>query len=103
MYFYNIPSLGIGLPYEIELHRGATEVSATDLLGHAILGNSDLSQEDNTTRNVTIAAIAKTPDDEDPYHSLSISFGFPDNSPIRWLILSEVQICTQQGTYIVHL
>ena len=94
LFFYNIPSMGIGLPHEIELNWGNMNLAFTPFrLGHAVLGNSDLSQEDNTTRNVTIAAIADDNDDETDYTALSITFRFSDANPIRWLILSEVEIC----------
>ena len=100
LFFYNIPSMGIGLPHEIELYWGdSNTVFTPNRLGHAVLGNSDLSQEDNTTRNVTIAAIADTNDDETDYSALSITFRFSDANPIRWLILSEVEICTSAGVY----
>ncbi len=97
LFFYNIPSMGIGLPHEIELNWGTSTILANNRLGHAVLGNSDLSQEDNTTRNVTIVAIAEDSGDETDYGSLSITFHFSDANPIRWVILSEVEICTDQG------
>jgi hypothetical protein len=62
-----------------------------------VLGNSDLSQEDNTTRNVTIAVIAGDRGDVTPYAALSITFRFSDDNAIRWLILSEVEFCTDPG------
>ena len=86
---------------KIELNWGTSPVEATNHLGHAVLGNSDLSQEDNTTQNVTIAAIADDSGDETGYQSLSITFRFSDANPIRWLILSEVEICTGQGMYCI--
>ncbi len=94
LFFYNIPSMGIGLPHEIELSRGTSEIITNSPLRYAVLGNSDLSQEDNTTRNVTIAAIAE---DSGEYRSIAITFCFSEADPIRWLILSEVEICTDQG------
>ena len=94
LFFYNIPSMGIGLPNEIELNRGTSQIIADSPLRYAVLGNSDLSQEDNTTRNVTIAAIAE---DGGEYRSIAITFRFSEADPIRWLILSEVEICTDQG------
>ena len=101
LYFYNIPLMGIGLPHEIELNWGNTNLLFTpNRLGRAVLGNSDLNQEDNTTRNVTIAAIADDSGDGINYTSISITFCFSGASPIRWLILSEVEICTGQGMYI---
>ena len=98
LFFYNIPSMGIGLPHEIELNWGNINLVFTpNRVGHAVLGNSDLSQEDNTTQNVTIAAIADTNDDVTNYTAFSITFRFSDANPIRWLILSEVEICTNSG------
>ena len=110
LFFYNIPSVGIGLPHEIELKWGNVDMNlifTNNRLGHAVLGNSDLSQEDNTTRNVTIAAIADGSDDETDYQALSITFHFSDANRIRWMILSEIEICTDQGMYfcfnMVHI
>ena len=101
LFFYNIPSMGIGLPHEIELKWGDTTlINTPNPLGRAVLGNSDLSQEDNTTRNVTIAAIADDSGDETNYRAISITFRFSDASPIRWLILSEVEVCTSSGVYV---
>ena len=101
LFFYNIPSMGIGLPHEIELRWGdITLIDTPNPLGRAVLGNSDLSQEDNTTRNVTIAAIADDSGDETNYRAISITFRFSDASPIRWLILSEVEVCTSPGVYV---
>ena len=98
LFFYNIPSMGIGLPHEIELNWGSmNQAFANNRLGLAVLGNSDLSQEDNTTRNVTIAAMADTNDDMTDYTAFSITFRFSEANPIRWLILSEVEICTDSG------
>ena len=100
LFFYNIPSMGIGLPHEIELNWGdRNSIFTPNRLGHAVLGNSDLSQEDNTTRNVTIAAIADDSGDETDYLAFSITFRFSDANSIRWLILSEVEICTSAGVY----
>ena len=104
LFFYNIPSMGIGLPHEIELNWGNVNLIFTpNRLGYAVLGNSDLSQEDNTTRNVTIAAVADDSGDEIDYQALSITFCFSDANPIRWLILSEVEICTGQGMYCIKI
>ena len=44
-------------------------------------------------QNVTIAVI---PDNiGDAYRAVSITFRFSDTSRIRWLILSEVEICAE--------
>ena len=98
LFFYNIPSMGIGLPHEIELMWGnVNTVLAMNPLRYAVLGNSDLSQEDNATRNITIAILPDNIGDE--YTAVSITVRFPDASCIRWLILSEVEICTE-GTRV---
>ena len=97
LFFYNIPSMGIGFPHEIELMWGDNTVLVYNPLRHAVLGNSDLSQSDNTTRNVTIAVLPENIGDT--YGAVSITFHFSDTSGIRWLILSEVEICTE-GTSV---
>ena len=98
LFFYNIPSMGIGFPHEIELNWGdVNTVIVNNSLRHAVLGNSDLSQEDNTTRNITIAVLPDNIGNE--YKEVSITIRFPDASRIRWLILSELEICTE-GTRV---
>ena len=97
LFFYNIPSIGVGFPHEIELMWGDNTVLVDNPLRHAVLGNSDLSQSDNTTRNVMIAVLPNNIGDE--YRAVSITIRFPDASRIRWLILSEVEICTE-GTRV---
>ena len=97
LFFYNIPSIGVGLPHEIKLMWGEKTVLVNNPLRYAVLGNSDLSQEDNTTRNITIVAIPDNIGDE--YRAVSITFRFSNTSHIRWLILSEVEICTE-GTRV---
>ena len=97
LFFYNIPSMGIGFPHEIELTWGDNTVIVDNPLRHAVLGNTDLSQSDNSLRNVTSAVL---PDNiGDGYRAVSITFRFSDANRIRWLILSEVEICTE-GSYM---
>ena len=97
LFFYNIPSMGIGFPHEIELTWGDNTVIVDNPLRHVVLGNTDLSQSDNSFRNVTITVL---PDNiGDDYRAVSITFRFSDASCIRWLILSEVEICTE-GTRV---
>ena len=103
LFFYNTPSMGIGLPHEIELNWGdVNTVLAMNQVGHAVLSNSDLSQEDNTLRNVTIIAIPDDSGNETDYRAVSITFRFSDTRRIRWLILSEVEICncTDKGIHV---
>ena len=102
LFFYNTPSKGIGLPHEIELNWGdVNTVLAMNQVGHAVLSNSDLSQEDNTLRNVTIVVIPDDSGNETDYTAVSITFRFSDTRHIRWLILSEIEICTE-GTWCYY-
>ena len=101
LFFYNIPSMGIGFPHEIELMWGnVNTVLATNPLRHAVLGNSDLSQNDSTLRNVTIAALPDNTGSD--YTAVSITFRFSDTNRIRWLILSEVEICTEGTCFMLE-
>ena len=100
LFFYNIPSMGIGLPHGIEVNWGTSAVLANNRLYHTVLGNQDLSRDDHTLRNVTIATIATDGDDNTDYTSISIEFHFSDANQIRWLILTEIQICDMQGIFM---
>ena len=97
LFFYNIPSMGIGLPHEIELNWGTSTTLANNRLGHVVLGNQDLSEDDNILRNVTIAALANDGGDGMSYRSINISFSFSDANNIKWLLLSEIEICNDQS------
>jgi hypothetical protein len=82
LFFYNIPSMGIGLP-NIELFAGSGTAQQT----YFLTGNQDISQEDNGRRNVALSFDgAVTP-------VLRFEFVF-DNTDIDWLILSEILLCT---------
>ena len=100
LFFYNIPSMGIGLPHGIEVNWGTSGILANNRLYHTVLGNQDLSQDDHTVRSVTIATIATDNDDSTDYTSISITFHFSDANQIRWLILTEIQICDMQGIFM---
>ena len=95
LFFYNIPSSGIGLP-PVELFWGDTNPLNPDVpLSHAIVGNQDLSQDDRTLRNVSLVV---TTDQDDPsitdYRFFRIRFTFSAvTNLIDWILLSEVQLC----------
>ena len=103
LFFYNNPSMGIGLPHEIELNWGTGGLFAGNSLGHAVIGNQDLSEDDNMRRNVTIAALEDDPTDSDDFRSLGVTFRFSDVSSIRWLLLSEIEICSSPGTVYMYI
>ena len=93
LYFYNVPSMGIGLPHEIDLSWGdMNAITANNPLEHVILGNQDLALDDNVLRNVTIVA---TNDGGRPYTTVGITFRFSDENRIRWLLLTEVEVCNE--------
>ena len=101
LFFYNIPSSGIGLP-PAELFWSNTKVFNPDIpFSHVIVGNQDLSQDDRTLRNVSLVV---TTDQDNAqtvptsYRYLRIRFTFPaDTSLIDRILLSEVQLCGEAG------
>ena len=95
LYFYNVPTKGIGLPHEIELMWGRDVLVANNPLEHVILGNQDLRLDDNVLRNVTIAATTTC---VIPYTSIGMIFHFSEKNDIRWLLLSQIEICSEPGT-----
>ena len=100
LFFYNIPSSGIGLP-PADLFRSDVNFENPDIpLSHVIIGNQDLSQDDNTLQNVSLVI---TTDQDDPgitgYKYFRIHFTFPaETILIDWILLSEVQLCREAGT-----
>ena len=97
LFFYNIPSSGIGLP-PAELFWSDTNLLNPDIpLSHVIVGNQDLSQDDRTLRNVSL--VVTTDRDSIPdYRYFRIRFIFPaETSQIDWILLSEVQLCGETG------
>ena len=102
LYFYNAPSKGIGLPHEIELVWGKDVTVAYSPLEHVILGNNDLSLDDDILRNVTIAA---TTSGGVPlgYTSIGVIFRFSEKSGIRWLLLSHIEVCSEPGAILIKM
>ena len=78
LYFYNIPSRNIGLPYDTFLSSVSSFIE----------GNQDLNQNDNQLRSVTLIptpSLIST--------SFTIEFRFSNIDKIDWLLLTEVEIC----------
>ena len=93
LFFYNIPSSGIGLP-PAELFWSNDNVLNPDIpLFYVIVGNQDLSQDDRTLRNVSL--VVTTDQDSIANHRyFRIHFKFPaETILIDWILLSEVQLC----------
>ena len=95
LFFYNNPSVGVGLPHEVEVVYSDNPLAVSNPLGHAVLGNQDLSEDDNILRNVTVAVL---PSWSSPvYSSIGITFHFSELNRISWLLLSEIEICADAG------
>ena len=103
LFFYNIPSRGVGLP-PAELYWGDNNPALpVNLLSHAIVGNQDLSQDDRTLRNVSLVVTAVQ--SQGNYRYLRVRFTFPaetsaQTSLIDWILLSEVQLCEEAGVCV---
>ena len=97
LFFYNIPSSGIGLP-PAELFWSDSNVFNPDVpLSHVIVGNQDLSQDDRTLRNVSLVVTTDQNSIAD-YKFFHIRFTFPaETSLIDWILVSEVQLCGGAG------
>ncbi len=63
-----------------------------------ILGNQDLSQDDSGLRNVSLVVTTDQSDFPLLFESyFFIQFTFSASSPITTLVLSEIEICTDEG------
>ena len=81
LYFYNIPSMKIGLP-EVTLMAGGPQE-------YFVTGNQNLNSTDNRHRNVVLSytnSLVMT-------NTFEIVFGFTNRTEIDWLLLSEVELC----------
>ena len=79
LYFYNIPSRNIGLPYDTVLSSVSSFIE----------GNQDLNQNDNQLRSVTLIPTRTL-----SRRTFTIEFRFSNIDKIDWLLLTEVEICT---------
>ena len=80
LYFYNIPSMNIGLP-EVTLIAGG-------LQEYLVIGNQNLSSTDNRRRNFILSYT----NDMVMTNTFQIVFGFT-RIDVDWLLLSEVEFC----------
>ena len=80
LYFYNIPSMNIGLPQVTLIAGGPQEYFVT--------GNHNLSSTDNRRRNVVLSYAYSV-----MTNTFQIVFGFTNRTDIDWLLLSEVELC----------
>ena len=97
LFFYNIPSSGIGLPLAELFWSNVNALNPDAPLSHVIVGNQDLSQDDRTLRNVSL--VVTTSQDSNPdYRFFRIHFIVPaETILINWILLSEVQLCGETG------
>ena len=97
LFFYNIPSSGIGLPPAKFFWSDVNPLDPDIPLSHVIVGNQDLSQDDRTLRNVSLVVTDNDPSITD-YRFFRIRFTFPSVTIlIDWILLSEVQFCGSLG------
>ena len=82
LYFYNIPSMNIGLPKVTLIAGGLQEYYVT--------GNQNLYSTDNRRKNVVLSYtnVVMT-------NTFEIVFGFTNRTDVDWLLLSEVELCQQ--------
>ena len=97
LFFYNIPSSGIGLPPAELFWSNINPTNPENLLSHDIVGNQDLSQDDRTLRNASLVVTTNQSSIAD-YRFFRMRFTFPaETSLIDWILLSEVQLCGDAG------
>ena len=97
LFFYNIPSSGIGLPPAELFWSRNNPINPVTPLSHAIVGNQDLSQDDRTLRNVSLVVTTDQSSIPD-YRFFHIHFTIPaETSLIDWILLSEVKLCGEAG------
>ena len=84
LYFYNIPSQGIGLPYDISVRSDTDSAN----LQFTLEGNQDLSQDDNQLSHITLIPQSLFSTD------VIITFAFSGPDRIKWLLVTEIEICT---------
>ena len=90
LFFYHIPTLGIGLPnIEIFVIEGSTATS----LPYYITDNEDLTPEDSGRRDVTLSFL----DGGQTSRAYRIEFDF-ESTNVQWLVLSEIIMCQLPAT-----
>ena len=84
LYFYHIPSMGIGLP-DVRL------VADGQPQPYYVTGNQNLSSTDARRRNVVLS-FAGTITAQSRF---TVNFDFSEDSNVDWLFLSELELCTE--------
>ena len=84
LFFYHIPTLGIGLP-KIELFASR---DGTTSLSYYITDNEDLSPEDSGRRDVTLSFLSGG----ETSQMYRMEFDF-EGTNVHWLVLSEIIMC----------
>ena len=84
LFFYHIPTLGIGLP-KIELFASG---GGTTSLPYYITDNEDLSPEDSGRRDVTLSFLSGG----QTSRTYRMEFDF-EGTNVQWLVLSEIIMC----------
>ena len=102
LYFYNVPSQGIGLPSTEVFWSNTNRNVPANVLRHTVLDNEDLSQDDNGLRRVSLHVTTNLNDVPD-LTFLRIQFTMSAQTSINWLLLSEVQLCTTEGMYPIFI
>ncbi len=84
LYFYHIPFMGIGLP-DVALSAASTSQE------YHVTGNQELNQTD-ARRRMIVLSFTNTLVSVNNY---GIVFTFGTSSNVEWLLLSEVELCTE--------
>ncbi len=84
LYFYHIPSMGIGLP-DVALSAAGTSQD------YHVTGNQELNQTDARRRMIVLSFTTSFLSQ----NNYGIVFTFGTSSKVEWLLLSEVELCTE--------
>ncbi len=84
LYFYHVPSMSIGLP------DVALSAAGTSYVYH-VTGNQELNQTD-ARRRMIVLSFTNTVSSQNNY---GIVFTFGTTNKVEWLLLSEVELCTE--------
>ena len=95
IYFYHEPAAGIGLP-DITLSAShSVDPPYGPSLPYTILGNQDLTADDDQVRNVTLALTEQITDSVSLLH---INFSLTES--IQQFSVSEIQLCSDVGKHL---
>lgn len=94
LFFYNIPILHIGLP-DVEIYAGDGT-----LLEYYLLGNENLTQDDNMRGDVLLSLLQLTPPPSNNLYRVEFVFGNTDVDSLR---LSEIIMCDQPNGNVLFI